>query len=102
MQLGGVLYRGAEIVGGWVKWLVGRKVDVAAEAERRLRCRPWLALDEVFCAYRGGVLLLHGTVTSRSLRRLAEALVYRVDGVVLVENHIEVVPPPVPARKVHR
>jgi hypothetical protein len=67
----------------------------AAEvAEARLRGNPYLALRNVVCTYRHGVLTLYGCLPTYYLKQVALAAVAQVAGVERVANEIEVVTPP--------
>ena len=68
-----------------------RHVDPADLAERALRSSPYLALRNVACDYRGGVLTLRGCLPTYYLKQVAQAVVARVEGVRYVVNEIEVV-----------
>jgi hypothetical protein len=69
------------------------RAGTADAAEGRLRGRPYLALCNVSCAYRDGVLTLRGRLPSYHRKRVALAAVAGVPGVVRVINEIEVVAP---------
>ena len=77
----------------WLNWLTGRAAGAAEQAESRLWGPPYLALAEVSCSYRDGVLTLRGRVPTCRLKRLAEAVVSHIGGVEWVENEIEVMAP---------
>jgi len=68
-----------------------RHVDPAELAERALRSSPYLALRNVACEHRGGVLTLRGYLPTYYLKQIAQAVVARVEGVRQVVNDIEVV-----------
>lgn len=65
--------------------------DVTEAAERCLRSNPYLALKNVTCAYRDGVLLLQGCLSSYYLKQVAQQVVARVEGVRRIDNQIMVV-----------
>jgi hypothetical protein len=67
-----------------------RHVDPADLAERALRNSPYLALRNVACDCRGGVLTLRGCLPTYYLKQVAQAVVARIDGVRQVVNDIEV------------
>jgi osmotically-inducible protein OsmY len=67
------------------------EVPPADAAEGRLRGSSYLALRNVSCECKGGVLTLRGRLPSYHLKQVAEALVLGVEGVRRVENLIEVV-----------
>jgi osmotically-inducible protein OsmY len=85
----GFLARWGERIRDWWIWLTDR-TDAAAVVEERLRGKPYLALREVSCSCRAGVLTLGGRVNSEALRRIAEAVAWRVRGVECVANAIVV------------
>ena len=63
-------------------------------AEGRLRRNPYLALKNVACDCRGGVLVLRGCLPSYYLKQVAQEAVARLEGVQAVDNQIQVMPPP--------
>ena len=63
-------------------------------AERRLRGNAYLALKNVSCECRDGVLVLRGCLPSYYLKQIAQEAVAQVAGVRGVRNEIEVVAPP--------
>jgi osmotically-inducible protein OsmY len=67
--------------------------DVAEGAETRLRSNPYLALKNVACEYREGVLILRGCLPSYYLKQMAQTAVAQMEGVRQVVNEIEVVAP---------
>jgi hypothetical protein len=64
---------------------------VVEGAEHRLRCNPYLALKNVSCEYREGVLILRGCLPSYYLKQMAQTAVAQLDGVRQIVNEIEVV-----------
>ncbi len=70
---------------------MARRVDAAELAERALRNSPYLALRNVTCECRDGVLSLRGCLPTYYLKQVAQAVVAPVDGVRQVVNDIEVV-----------
>jgi hypothetical protein len=64
--------------------------DVAEQAERRLRSHSYLALKNVSCEYRDGVLTLRGCLPTYYLKQVAQAAVGQLDGVRCIVNDIEV------------
>jgi osmotically-inducible protein OsmY len=68
-----------------------RRVDPADLAERALRNSPYLALRNVTCDCRDGVLTLRGCLPTYYLKQVAQAVVARLDGVRQVVNEIQVV-----------
>jgi hypothetical protein len=59
-------------------------------AESRLRCNSYLALKNVACEYRDGVLVLRGQVPTYYLKQVAHATVAGLSGVRHVVNEIDV------------
>jgi osmotically-inducible protein OsmY len=74
-----------------MNWLTEHPTGVAEGAERRLRSNPYLALKNVSCEFREGVLTLRGCLPSYALTQLARMAVAEVEGVERVEDQIEVV-----------
>ena len=66
---------------------------VAQRAEHELLCNPYLALKNVRCEYREGVLTLRGCLPTYYLKQVAQTAVGHLDGVRQVVNLIQVVPP---------
>jgi hypothetical protein len=64
-----------------------------ALAEGCLRRNPYLALKNVACDCRGGVLVLRGRLPSYYLKQVAQEAVARLEGVQAVDNQIQVVAP---------
>src|SRR5262245_66408291 len=62
-------------------------------AEGCLRRNPYLALKNVCCDCRGGVLVLRGCLPSYYLKQVAQEAVARLEGVQALDNQIQVVPP---------
>ena len=62
-------------------------------AERCLRSNPYLALKNVSCDCREGVLVLRGCLPSYYLKQLAQEVVARLEGVQTIDNQIQVVTP---------
>jgi hypothetical protein len=60
-------------------------------AESRLRRSAYLALQNLSCEFRAGVLILRGCVPSYYLKQVAQAVVAAVDGVGRIDNQIEIV-----------
>jgi osmotically-inducible protein OsmY len=67
-----------------------RRVNPADLAERALRSSPYLALRNVACECRDGVLTLRGCLPTYYLKQVAQAVVANVDGVRQVVNEIQV------------
>ncbi len=66
---------------------------VVEAAERSLHGSPYFFLKGLRCRCAAGALTLRGRVPYGQLKQLAEAIVYRVDGVHRVINEIQVVNP---------
>jgi hypothetical protein len=62
-------------------------------AEGRLRRNPYLALKHVACDCRGEVLVLRGCLPSYYLKQIAQEAVASLEGVVRIDNQIQVVTP---------
>lgn len=62
-------------------------------AERRLRESPYFFLKGVRCRVDSGRLTLEGRVPFSPLRKFAESIVARVEGVREIDNRIEVYDP---------
>jgi osmotically-inducible protein OsmY len=65
---------------------------VQSAAEARLRRSAYPEVGRVRCEFRGGIVTLWGRVSSYFLKQVAQALVFGMDGVVGVDNQLEVVP----------
>jgi hypothetical protein len=61
-------------------------------AEGILRRNPYLALKNITCDDREGVLVLWGCLPSYYLKQVAQEAVARLDGVERVDNQIQVMP----------
>jgi hypothetical protein len=59
-------------------------------AEGLLRGNPYLALKNVTCDYRDGVLVLRGCLPSYYLKQIAQEVVGRLKGVDAIDNQIQV------------
>jgi osmotically-inducible protein OsmY len=68
-----------------------RRAEPADLAERALRNSPYLALRNIACECRDGMLTLRGCLPTYYLKQVAQAVVARVEGVRHVVNEIEVV-----------
>jgi CheY-like chemotaxis protein len=66
-------------------------LDAAAVAENRLRRHHYMALRHVSCAYRDGVLTLHGCLPTYYLKQIAQAVVAGIEGVERIQNEIVIV-----------
>jgi osmotically-inducible protein OsmY len=69
-----------------------QQVPLAELAERQLRSSPYLALRNVTCEARDGVVVLRGCLPTYYLKQMAQAVITRVEGVGQIVNEIEVVP----------
>jgi osmotically-inducible protein OsmY len=65
--------------------------DVADQARALLLRNPYLALKNVNCEYRDGVLTLRGYLPSYYLKQIAQTIVAGLEGVERLVNAIEVV-----------
>jgi hypothetical protein len=66
--------------------------EAVAGAEARLQNSAYRGeLRNVFCSYRGGILTLHGRVSSYYLKQLAQALVAGLGETGDLNNQVEVV-----------
>jgi osmotically-inducible protein OsmY len=63
-------------------------------AESRLRSNGYLAMKNVSCDYRDGILTLRGCVPSYFLKQMAQTAVARLPGVERVVNDIVVISSP--------
>jgi osmotically-inducible protein OsmY len=75
-----------------------RRPGLQELAEGCLRRNPYLALKNVSCDCRDGVLVLRGCLPSYYLKQIAQETVARLAGVRAIDNQIEVVPPASQAR----
>ena len=62
-------------------------------AEGCLRRNPYLALKNVACDCREGVLVLRGCLPSYYLKQIAQEAVASLEGVERIDNEIQVVTP---------
>lgn len=65
--------------------------QIAESAQNKLRASPYCELWDVSCDFSGGILTLAGSIPTDDLKRLAEACVAEIPGVLLVDNRVEVV-----------
>jgi CheY-like chemotaxis protein len=65
--------------------------DLREAAENRLRGNPYLALKNISCECRAGVLTLRGCLPSYYLKQIAQSAVAHLNGVHGINNEIEVV-----------
>ena len=68
-------------------------------AEGCLRRNPYLALKNVACDCREGVLVLRGCLPSYYLKQIAQEAVAGLEGVERIDNQIQVVTPASPSRQ---
>jgi hypothetical protein len=66
-------------------------LGIAEGAESCLRSNSYLALKNVSCEYCEGVLTLRGCLPSYYLKQMAQTAVARLDGVLRIDNQIEVI-----------
>jgi osmotically-inducible protein OsmY len=66
---------------------------IEESVECRLRGSPYLALRDVGCAYRDGVLTLRGCLPTYYLKQMAQEVSAEVEGVRAIANEIEVSAP---------
>ena len=71
--------------------LTHRPTDVADLARVLLLRNPYLALKNVSCEYRDGVLTLRGYLPSYYLKQIAQTIVANLEGVERLVNAIEVI-----------
>jgi osmotically-inducible protein OsmY len=71
---------------------VSLREAVESVAQARLQRSSYPEVGCVCCEFRGGILTLWGRVSTYFLKQVAQALVFGVDGVVGVDNQLEVVP----------
>jgi osmotically-inducible protein OsmY len=72
---------------------VVRIPDVVERAESELRRNSYVALKNVACEFRDGVLTLNGCLPTYYLKQVAQEAVARLDGIAKIENRIEVISP---------
>jgi osmotically-inducible protein OsmY len=68
-------------------------------AERSLRRNPYLALKNVSCDSRDGVLVLRGYLPTYYLKQVAQEAVAHLEGMEAIDNQIQVVTPALPSRQ---
>ena len=76
------------------KEAAGRCADVAQDAEARLHQSPYIELRRVACEFDQGVLTLRGRVPSYYLKQMAQALLDKLEGVLRLDNQLDVFTPP--------
>lgn len=69
-----------------------RGLDIGVEAGDRLRSSGYLALRDVSCSERAGIVQLRGRLQKQYLKQIAQSIVAQIEGVLQVDNRIEVVP----------
>ena len=62
-------------------------------AERCLRSNSYLALSNVSCDCSNGVVVLRGCLPTYYLKQVAQEVVAHLEGVVRIDNQIEVMTP---------
>jgi osmotically-inducible protein OsmY len=67
--------------------------EIKESAVARLQSSGYFALRDVGCAYKDGILTLHGCLPSYYLKQLAQMAVADVEGVTAIVNQIAVVTP---------
>lgn len=67
-------------------------------AQLRLRQSRYYFFRALTCHCDRGVLTLQGSVPHRRLREIAERLVAQVDGVLMIDNQIEICDPAIQRR----
>ncbi len=78
--------------------LTGPAFDVTERALARLRRCSYLALRNLSCEYRDGVLVLRGCLPSYYLKQMAQSAVANLEGVHRVVNEVQVFSALCPAR----
>ena len=63
---------------------------IRAEAEARLRRSPYAELRRISCELHDGVLILRGRVSCYYLKQVAQHSVCRLEGVVEIDNRLDV------------
>ena len=67
-----------------------QRSEIAAFVEGRLRSSGYLAMQNLSCEYRAGVLTLREYLPSYYLKQIALALLATVDGVQRIDDQIQV------------
>jgi osmotically-inducible protein OsmY len=67
------------------------KEIIQAEAQSRLQKSPYQELWNVACDFQEGVLTLRGCVPSFFLKQVAQSIVFVMERVEKINNHLEVV-----------
>jgi len=65
-----------------------------ARIQLQLRQAPYLALRQVVCEVRDGVLLLRGCVPSYYMKQVAQSIVHCVESTLEIHNQLDVLPLP--------
>ena len=73
--------------------LPSEKEAVEANVRWKLQRSRYPLVRRVSCEFHEGVLTLRGRVSSYYLKQIVQTLVYRLDGVVELNNRVEVVYP---------
>ncbi len=72
--------------------LTDKGLAVADHARSQLLRNPYLALRNIHCDFREGVLTLIGCLPTYHLKQVAQTAVAALDGVERIVNAIEVLP----------
>ena len=67
-------------------------VEASVRSKLQRSCYPQVQC--ILCEFHEGVLTLRGRVSSYYLKQIVQTLVFRLDGVVELNNRVEVVYPP--------
>lgn len=76
-----------------------RSASLARQVRDRLRAAGYLALRDVSCEVRNGLAFLDGQLRSQYLKQIALAVAMGVEGIVGIENRINVIPVTVVANR---
>ena len=63
---------------------------IEESVQGRLLGSPYLALRNIGCVYRDGILTLRGSLPTYYLKQMAQSVVIETEGVTTVVNQIEV------------
>jgi osmotically-inducible protein OsmY len=72
--------------------LLVREDAVRMAAENKLRHADYMCLRQIRCEYHEGVLTLRGAVPTYHLKQIAQTLVCSLNGILEVNNRLEVGP----------
>jgi osmotically-inducible protein OsmY len=78
--------------------LLGQRA-MQARIQMQLRQAPYLALRQVVCEIRDGVLLLRGRVPSYYMKQVAQSIVHCVESTLEIHNQLDVLPLPAGAEE---